>query len=47
MAKTEIRIGGLGGQGEWRPGTTGRSPGGESPEMVEYLLGRYVRRASR
>ena len=39
--------GGLGGQGEWKPGTTGRSPGSETPEMVDYLLGRYVRRVSR
>ncbi len=35
--------GGLGGRGEWLPGTTGRSPGNESPEMVAYLLGRFVR----
>ncbi|HET9724252.1 MAG TPA: molybdopterin-dependent oxidoreductase [Actinomycetota bacterium] len=39
--------GGLGGQGEWKPGTTGRSPGSETPEMVDYLLGRYVRRVGR
>lgn len=39
--------GGLGGRGGWKPGTTGRSPGSESPEMVDYLLGRYVRRVGR
>jgi nitrate reductase alpha subunit len=35
--------GGLGGQGLWLPGTTGRSPGNENREMVDYLLGRFVR----
>jgi nitrate reductase alpha subunit len=39
--------GGLGGQGEWKPGTTGRSPGSENPEMVDYLLGRFIRRERR
>ncbi len=48
LVKVEFaEAGGLGGRGEWKPGTTGRSPGSESAEMVDYLLGRYVRRVGR
>jgi len=44
LVRVELaEAGGLGGQGLWLPGTTGRSPGNESREMVDYLLGRFVR----
>ncbi len=48
LVRVELaEAGGLGGQGRWKPGTVGRSPGDESPEMVDYLLGRFVRQAGR
>ena len=44
LVRVELaEAGGLGGQGLWLPATTGRSPGKESKEMVDYLLGRFVR----
>jgi len=39
--------GGLGGQGQWRPGTTGLSPGNESETMRRYLAGALGPRAAR
>ena len=48
LVRVELaEAGGLGGKGLWTPGTTGRAPGGESSEMVDYLLGRFVRQEGR
>ena len=37
--------GGLGGIGQWKPATSGRSPGAEAEEMKRYIAGGYVRRS--
>ncbi|MBI5396296.1 MAG: molybdopterin-dependent oxidoreductase [Verrucomicrobia bacterium] len=34
--------GGLGGKGEWKPGTQGMSPGGENEVMKKYLSGGFI-----
>ncbi len=44
---TRAEPGGLGGQGRWRPGTTGMSPGGESDMMRRYLAGTLGPRVTR
>ena len=45
--ETLVRIvkaeaGGIGGKGQWQPGTHGRSPGSESAEMQRYLAGKMT-----
>jgi nitrate reductase alpha subunit len=40
---TKAEDGGLGGKGAWGPGTTGLTPGNESPECQQYLVGGFVR----
>ena len=49
--ETLVRIvkaedGGLGGNGRWQPGTTGKSPGNDSDVMKRYLEGTLVPQAS-
>ena len=44
---TRAEPGGLGGEGRWRPGTTGMSPGSESDVMRRYLAGTLGPRSSR
>ncbi|MEK6719979.1 MAG: molybdopterin-dependent oxidoreductase [Chloroflexota bacterium] len=44
---TRAEPGGLGGQGRWKPGTTGMSPGGESDVMRRYLSGSLGPRSRR
>jgi nitrate reductase alpha subunit len=38
---TKAEAGGLNGQGAWAPGTTGMTPGAESPLMKSYLAGNF------
>jgi len=40
---TKAEDGGLGGQGAWKPGTTGKSPGAEDDFMKSYLAGKIVK----
>lgn len=40
---TKAEDGGLGGQGQWTPGTTGMSPAGEDEMMKRYLSGSLVK----
>jgi nitrate reductase alpha subunit len=40
---TKAEDGGLGGQGAWKPGTTGMSPGAEDDFMKSYLAGKIVK----
>ena len=40
---TKAEDGGLGGQGAWKPGTTGMSPGAEDDFMKSYLAGTIVK----
>ncbi len=40
---TKAEAGGLGGQGSWKPATTGLSPGNESQDCERYLAGGFVR----
>ena len=44
---TKAEDGGLNGQGQWLPGTTGMSPGAENQAMKDYIAGKLtqVRRA--
>jgi nitrate reductase alpha subunit len=44
---TRAEPGGLGGEGRWKPGTTGFSPGNESDAMRRYLAGALGPRAPR
>lgn len=44
---TRAEPGGLGGQGRWRPGTTGMSPGNEAAAMRRYLSGTLGPRSDR
>jgi nitrate reductase alpha subunit len=44
---TRAEPGGLGGQGRWKPGTSGFSPGNESAVMQRYLAGTLGPRAGR
>ncbi|WKZ82367.1 MAG: molybdopterin-dependent oxidoreductase [Acidimicrobiia bacterium] len=39
---TKAEPGGVDGKSDWEPGTTGRSPGGESFTMQQYLEGGFV-----
>lgn len=46
--ETLVRIvkaedGGIGGEGIWLPATTGRTPGAESDEMLDYIAGKLTR----
>ena len=40
---TKAEAGGLGGQGKWKPATTGRREGGESAQFLAYLRGELTR----
>ncbi len=40
---TKAEDGGIGGQGAWKPGTTGMSPGSEDDFMKSYLAGKIVK----
>jgi len=44
---TRAEPGGLGGQGRWKPGTTGMSPGNESDLMRRYIAGTLGPRSGR
>jgi nitrate reductase alpha subunit len=39
---TKAEDGGLGGKGQWKPGATGMSPGGEDETMKKYLEGGFI-----
>ncbi|MFQ5381666.1 MAG: molybdopterin-dependent oxidoreductase, partial [Dehalococcoidia bacterium] len=40
---TKAEDGGLGGQGQWLPGTTGMSPGAENEFMLKYIAGGAIK----
>jgi nitrate reductase alpha subunit len=40
---TKAEDGGIGGQGDWEPGTRGYGPASDTPQNQQYLAGGYVR----